>query len=98
MEGFNLSEYFKTTQSNIATENSNSDMNNAQAFYNGTQVVTDTNTVIKDEFIDKFVSYSNLILGVFGAFGHILSLIIFRTPHSVTCHTRLFVPHWLWLI
>ncbi len=56
-------------------------------FYNGTQEVADTNNV----FIDKVVSYSNLILGIFGAFGHIFSLVIMLCPpfsemaHSIIC-------------
>ena len=96
MEAYNLSEHLNTTQSDVAAEYSYNDMNSDQAsidgtFYNGTQEVADTNTVINNEFIDKFVSYSNLILGIFGAFGHILSLIILlrppfkEMPHSSIC-------------
>ncbi len=98
MEAFNLSEYFNTTQSGVEAEYSYNDMNSDHAlkqgtFDNGTQdqEIADTYTAINNEFIDKFVSYSNLILGIFGALGHILSLIILlrqpfkEMPHSVIC-------------
>ena len=94
MDAYNMSHYFNITQSDLVNNyddyitNNNKSFNNETfynrtrpvAFHNGTQPGSNLSTDVKNDFIDKFVIYSNLFVSFFGGWGHILSLIILICP------------------